>query len=248
MARSQAMKRRRVKRPRFHSAIALLPNELVIQVLGRVAAASHTDLFNAKLSCKLFHEVSDDTYVYQQVSLERFPVVPWPTSEQASSFFEKCKECGNPEALYRQGLIEYFDHMRLELGLQCIKRAANLGHVEASYILGIILLCSGEEFRQQAIQLLDSIRNSRVTKVGECRKKLKATLRGMWVMNKLNPKQKPMECKMRDQHKRTKGWSTEDDDDLHCQACGFDCEVGASYFGMGKPVAQTPLTGLTASP
>ncbi|KAK9276742.1 hypothetical protein L1049_006278 [Liquidambar formosana] len=154
--------------------IFLLNNELIVDILAHVGASSFMDLFNAKLCCKVFNEAAKHDLVYMHVCLKKIPTNPWCPSEQLSSFLMRCRECGNPEALFRQGLLEYFNREERELGLNYFQRATISGHIEASYILGIINLCSGE--LGIGIQLLDSIRRSRVTRVGECRRKLKAAL------------------------------------------------------------------------
>jgi len=108
------------------SSIKSLPNELLTEVLGHVASTSFTDLFNVKLSCKYFLEVAKDDYIFQRISLEKFPVVPLRISNEASSFFKRCEESGNPESLFRQGMIDYFSLAMIESGLEYLKRVAKV--------------------------------------------------------------------------------------------------------------------------
>ena len=56
-------------------------------------------------SCKLFYEVSDADNIYQQVSLDKFEIVPWQKNDKVSRFLKKCRESKNPEALYRKGVV-----------------------------------------------------------------------------------------------------------------------------------------------
>ncbi|GAB2297204.1 hypothetical protein Dimus_031317 [Dionaea muscipula] len=77
---------------------------------------------------------------------------------------KRCKECGNAEALYREGMVDYFSHMRIETGIENLKRAANKGHVEASYVYGIILICTERKFAQGRKLLDDVLSNSDINK------------------------------------------------------------------------------------
>ncbi|KAH7840378.1 hypothetical protein Vadar_016186 [Vaccinium darrowii] len=228
--------RRTRRRSRSKEApVDSLPNELLIEVLARVAAHSLTDLFNAKLSCKAFYEASKDSSVFQQISLEELQIVPWRISREAYFFFNKCMESGNPEALYRQGVVDYFSFMRLEYGIEYLQRAANSGHDGAMYTLGIISLFSGDELiKQQGMKTLSGLKNkARASrKLRNCREELKAILRKIWVRNpfRTNPlvvgKERPICCTMKgDQHKRRRGWESDDDDDIQCDACQCDREV-----------------------
>ncbi|KAL0011670.1 hypothetical protein SO802_006778 [Lithocarpus litseifolius] len=106
MAIIKATRRTKYKREFHSSSIKSLPNELLTEVLGHVASTSFTDLFNVKLSCKYFIEVAKDDYIFQRISLDKFPIVPLRISNEASSFFKRCEEFGNPESLFRLGLSQ----------------------------------------------------------------------------------------------------------------------------------------------
>ena len=42
----------------------------------------------------------------KNISIEKFPAIPWwQVKDEVSSFLKACKESGNPEALYRQGMV-----------------------------------------------------------------------------------------------------------------------------------------------
>lgn len=59
-------------------------------------------------SCKVLREIAEDSYVYRHVSLAKFPVVQWKSqTEEEKSFLDKCWECGNPEYLYRRGVVRF---------------------------------------------------------------------------------------------------------------------------------------------
>ncbi|WJZ81565.1 hypothetical protein VitviT2T_001403 [Vitis vinifera] len=177
------MKFKKTKRNSHGSTIEYLPSDLLIEVLTRVATSSFTDLFNAKLSCRNFLEASDDKFIMKNISIEKFPAIPWwQVKDEVSSFLKACKESGNPEALYRQGMMEFFSWKKVESGEEYLKRALEMEHMEASYVYGIILLCKGgESNEEQGMKLLNAVKKSR--KLGECRKKTKAFILSMWIRN-----------------------------------------------------------------
>ncbi|KAK9181592.1 hypothetical protein WN944_024730 [Citrus x changshan-huyou] len=137
-------------------SIFSLPDELLSEILARVGACSLDDLLNAGLSCKLFNEIAFDKYVLRQASIEKIPAMPW---HKNYSFLEKCRDSGNPEALYKQGVVEFFSYSNLEAGVAYLDIAAKSGHLGASYILGVIFLCKddGEESNQKGMQHLDEV-------------------------------------------------------------------------------------------
>ena len=233
MAILKATRTTKYKRKFHPPALKSLPKELLTEVLGRVASASFTDLFNAKLSCKDFFEVAEDDYILQQVSLEKFPIIPYRLSNEESSFLKRCEEFGNPESLFRQGVIDYFSLARKESGLEYLKRAAEKGHLEAIYVYGIVLLCSEGQLKQEGLKIVSCLKSSKSRGLTECRKRIKTLIWGMWIKNSIvrqqalcsNPK-KP--CQVL---KKIKGWESsegeldEDDETDLCEACRCNCEV-----------------------
>ncbi|XP_059633572.1 putative F-box protein At1g67623 isoform X2 [Cornus florida] len=211
------------------SAIKSLSGDLLIEVLARVGSSSFTDLYNAKLCCREFLGAVEDDYILQKVSMDKFPIIPWTPSDELISFLNRCKESGNPEALYRQGLIEYFSSLRTESGLENLKRAAEKGHAEASYVYGIILVCKGGQLKQEGLKLLNAVMSSkpRSLRIKECRRRIKSIIWRMWIHNKMVPQQLPScngtDCCIR----KIQTWDPEDEeiDAMNCDACRWNHEV-----------------------
>ncbi|KAK1576113.1 hypothetical protein Q3G72_011068 [Acer saccharum] len=121
--------------------IKSLPKDLLTDVLARVASGSVADLFNVERSCKDLLEVGNDNYVLQHACMNSFYIAPdWHRSDKVSLFLRRCRESGNAEALFRQGMFEYFSLLETESGLVLLQRAAHKGHIEATYVVGILLL------------------------------------------------------------------------------------------------------------
>ncbi|CAK7356025.1 unnamed protein product [Dovyalis caffra] len=209
-----------------HEFFKNFPKDLLTEVLARVASASFSDLFTAKLSCKEFLEVASENYIFEQITLEKFPVIPWRISHDASSFLDRCKENGNPEALFRQGMVEYFSSKKPVSGFQYLKNAAEKGHAEATYVCGIILVCYGGQFKQEGLELLSSLKSSK--SIRQCRNKLKGIVRSMWIdkseagIGPAEPKSHGRTCNCSKFTKR--GWIDEEDFPT-CDSCIWDHEA-----------------------
>ncbi|XP_042487647.1 putative F-box protein At1g67623 [Macadamia integrifolia] len=165
MGRSVMMKRTKKQRlPRIET----LPEELLTEVIARVGSSAVTDLFNMKKSCKGFCKAGEDAEVLRRVSLEKLPAVPWWNS--CREFMRQCEEKGNPEALFKRGMVEYFSNKKSESGIEFLKKAACLGHEEAAYMLGLILLCINNRLKSQALEILQKVEEgSPSTKIQKCR-------------------------------------------------------------------------------
>ncbi|XP_071690928.1 putative F-box protein At1g67623 [Rutidosis leptorrhynchoides] len=224
------MKRRRARRQRRRPVVGSLPGDLLIDVLTRVASSSFTDLFNAKLSCRDFLGAAEDESIFQHVSIDKFPVIHWfPPSDELLSFLNRCIDKGNPEAMFRQGMIEFFSRARTETGLEYLKRASEKGHVEATYVYGMILLSRGGQSSQQGLNILNSMKISRskYLKICECRAKIKAVIREMWINNSISLNEVGCKCPERNNVyiRKRKFEEEEDVDVLSCDACGWYREV-----------------------
>ncbi|CAL0330655.1 unnamed protein product [Lupinus luteus] len=167
-----------------YSTIKSLPKELLVEILAKVASASMLDLCRVKLVCKDFLDASEDDYVYQHASMDKFALVPlpWFINEKESSFLKRCKDSGNSEITYREGIVEYFSSLKIDSGLEKLKKAALQGHVDSKYVYSMLLMCSQEEKeRKVGFDLFCSMKTS--TCVIKCRKSVKSFIRNMWVNN-----------------------------------------------------------------
>ncbi|KAI3851855.1 hypothetical protein MKW98_025294 [Papaver atlanticum] len=200
------------------ATINSIPREVFTEILAKVASASLVDHFNANQSCKLFREAGCDKLIFQHASVEELPIIQWCPKPEVSSFLKQCEEAQNPEVLYRQGML--------------LHKSANLGHVVAAYVLGIILIDAGddEEDVLRGKQLLTQKRctrkRSRSGEIEECRKKAKKSISGMWVNNSLSGAKKyschNLECTARNQTYEA------DNQVLECETC--NCKKELAYF------------------
>lgn len=230
---------KRIKRREQH--IKSLPNDLLMEVLAKVASTSLTDLYKAKQSCKDFYGLAKDDYIFERVSLKELPLV-WNTRDEVLSFLSRCKESGNPDALFREGIYGYFSSKNPGPGLEFLEKASRKGHVEASYIYGLILICSGGQLKQRGLQLLSSLISCKLrgSRIKECRRRVKDYIRSMWINNNIIRDQEPYfhikTCNNNgrapnDLTAKRPGWLSgdyiedEDDMDMCCEYCRCDHEV-----------------------
>jgi hypothetical protein len=78
------------------SLVEALPNELLVDIVGKISTISMADSCKIKLSCNDFLNSSVDHYVYQHVSLDKFALIPhsWFTDEKETMFLRRCRESG----------------------------------------------------------------------------------------------------------------------------------------------------------
>ncbi|XP_068461674.1 F-box protein At2g35280-like [Phaseolus vulgaris] len=238
-------KRQRINTTSSLIPIKSIPQDLLLNVVARVSSQSYIDHYNMKVCCRDFFIASKENYMWQQVSLEKFPLIPWSHKEAFDSFMQSCKESGNIEALYRVGLQELKSFGGdIEKGMKGLKMAAEKGHLEAKYTYALILLCShDDDLRKEGVQYLQFLRNAKCAV--NCRNKVITLLEGLWrrPYGTLVRNPTPLCCK-----KPCKGWSlkkgswklvdNEDGDDSiqnSCENCRWDVELDFFYDVLFYP-------------
>ncbi|XP_023549459.1 putative F-box protein At1g67623 [Cucurbita pepo subsp. pepo] len=220
----------------FPPTIESLPNDLLIEVLAKVAAFSFTDLVQAKLATKEFLKASSHGYIFQHASLRNFQKLIWNNNPEFWSFMEKCNNNGNPETLYQKGMLEFFTHCREASGLAYLKLSAQKGYPETCYVYGIILYAASLE--DEGVKFLKICEAKLGFKLAECRRRVKEFVRYLWVKNKISLPEKDSSdqrgcesvvkncCK---KNVRRIGWDGNDEDDYYrehtCEACKWNEEV-----------------------
>lgn len=136
------------KKPHKPTIISLdsLPEDLLVEISSCIAASSLSAVHNLRVVSKPFRYICDDRYVISRLSLNEneIPLFPWfHDPERFSNFIERCRRNGNPQALYRKGLINYFFEDQKDKGLKLLSIAAEKGSHEAKYVYGMILICLG---------------------------------------------------------------------------------------------------------
>ncbi|KAK7262966.1 hypothetical protein RJT34_30549 [Clitoria ternatea] len=219
------------------TSIKSLPKEMLVEVMARVASQSFSDLHNMKLCCKNFYTASEDKYVLQHTSLDKFPLVQWYPNDKELSFLECCKKSGNIESLYREGLRELFIYSNGKIsGLERLKIAAQKGHREATYVYGMISLSSKDDkLRKQGIEHMRFLSKSKC--ITKCRAKVRLILKGsMWRKQGILVRNQTLVCPSKttcNGWRLKKGkWLFLDDEDEEidsCELCRLDHELKFFY-------------------
>ncbi|XP_073137779.1 putative F-box protein At1g67623 [Henckelia pumila] len=135
--------------------------DLQTEIVARVASTSLADYFNMKKSCKKIRYLAEEGFVYGKVCLEKIPIDAWYSSNgRISLFINQCLENENPEALFRQAMVEYFCWGEIETATEYVNSAAVLDHHGAAYLLGLMLLFHGEEYKYDGIKMLSTVKKS----------------------------------------------------------------------------------------
>lgn len=169
--------------PSSYPPIKSHPNYLLAEVVGRIAAGSFDGLYSLKLCSKDFLQAMKDNCVFQKVTLEKFPYSDWFLSDKKTLFLKRCMDSGNLKSLYREGLQQLFGYKRRNTtGILLLDMDVAKGHIEAKYVVGMLLLrCTDEECRKQGIRHMNFFGNNKC--VTTCRKNLQQKIRFMWFNN-----------------------------------------------------------------
>ncbi|XP_071739857.1 putative F-box protein At1g67623 [Rutidosis leptorrhynchoides] len=132
-----------------------LPQDMLVEILSRVGQNSSDQLFILKSVCKSFLKLSEDPLVFKRLSLDRWRLSPWE-NPKLIYLFNLCTVFGNRNAIFRLGLIAYFDAKYTELGLNFLKRASNSQLKEDVYVYGLIMFASHQiEAKHISLQILN---------------------------------------------------------------------------------------------
>lgn len=245
--------------------------ELIIEIFLRVLANSFFDFVNLKSTSRIFWEAGNDEYIYQQGSLRDFPISPWwRRSNVATRFMDRCLACGNPDALFRHGLvckklpiflnifgrnnfisilfslfkvilinfslfqIGSFDKVSFHSGITYLQQAADKGHMEALYTLGIVLLFNEDESNiDMGKQIIMSFQKSDFTKIQSInyRFNLKAYIKSLWKSDDYYFYTWPIFCNV-EAHYKDKNWCYYSrHENTGCANCIFDLEIYGLFWG-----------------
>ncbi|XP_016200163.1 uncharacterized protein LOC107641171 [Arachis ipaensis] len=116
--------------------LTLLPREIWERIAARVASASIHDLFNMQATCKVFLDAARSSAVYNVASMAELPVVFGYDLEDRpeDGFLYKSARAGNPAAIFRIGMREFFWMGREVGGCDTLLEAADAGDVQARYM------------------------------------------------------------------------------------------------------------------
>ncbi|WJX24298.1 hypothetical protein P8452_13421 [Trifolium repens] len=220
------------------TSIESLPEPVLHDIITIVGSNSVADLHSFKMSSKFHSGIANDRYVLNKVSLDRSPNIqfPWEPNENALAFLKRCEESGNPEALWSEGLREFFNYpMGNWMGREKLRIAAEGGYNLAKYAYGLIMLCSeNDESRIEGIKHLRYLRMNHC--ILHCRRRMTEIQHYFWRNNGMLVRNQTLVCKStpgcggwRLKRGRWGFMDDEDDDTTTCENCRWDHELQFFY-------------------
>ncbi|ESQ50125.1 hypothetical protein EUTSA_v10002269mg [Eutrema salsugineum] len=122
-----------------------LPNDLLGDILSRVAEISRTSLRNTMAASPELAKVANDKRVNKKMNLNPLAMKPLQALNRYTQLMERCLQHRNTEVHYIKGIQEYFHRNNTNIGLHHLKSAAEGSYENGMYIYGIIMLCRGAE-------------------------------------------------------------------------------------------------------
>ncbi|KAL6557083.1 hypothetical protein OROMI_017433 [Orobanche minor] len=217
------------------TTISGLPDEIPVYILARVGAASATDLFSAKLSCKAFHTASEDDEVLRRIEIDTIKNKAWyigycpcwcgektkTINRRAKTFAIRCLLLGNPGSLYRTGMRRYFRFRDPEVVMAYIRMAVEAGHKEATFFLGMVHLDEGRGSIEEGLNLLNQVykESGRTWDVNESLVKVTSLANSWWKPQPPNVEGFHIQCPKRHTEGIIRRYWGEDEQVYNCEYC-----------------------------
>ncbi|KAK9699883.1 hypothetical protein RND81_08G201700 [Saponaria officinalis] len=219
-----------------------LPIDAITEIVARVGATSAADLFRCKLTCKILHEIVEEKKVLQHAAIKGLYYCTWSNKEKAQSYFDRCRNCNNPDALYQLGMEQYFSQFKAIEGMKNLEKAMTQKHKEATYAIGLISMCSSDnKYKNKGVELLLNLMNTiKGEGIIELRQKLRDLMHELrWRIfknedtNEVSSLMVPptITCTLGALHEIESGWAKEYyydenvEDNVVCEACKCRREV-----------------------
>ncbi|CAA7059784.1 unnamed protein product [Microthlaspi erraticum] len=188
------------------SRLESLPDELLRDIISRVARSDRTDVRNVMVTSTELSIHAKDREVRKSINLSAFTRFPrW--AENFEKLMEKCADGGNVEAHYVKGIREYFLQNNVAVGLNHLKKAADGGYDDGIYLYVILMLCNGETVEGKTyLDKLEWTRN--MARGDKCWRNVRRSLEAILVIRKnkyvtmLKASRPRKECKVNDMDTR----------------------------------------------
>lgn len=127
------------------SLLESLPQDLLGEILSRVASSSREDIGNCLLVSKTISSAVEDERVFNKLNLRPQTMNPQTTFVQYNSLMDKCIRSDNPAAHYIEGVKQYFVYDNTVLGMYHLRKSAEGSYGNGTYLYAILLLCTGNQ-------------------------------------------------------------------------------------------------------
>ncbi|KAL4365958.1 hypothetical protein AHAS_Ahas07G0158100 [Arachis hypogaea] len=138
-----------------------LPHDIWTVISSLVASDSVHSLCALRMVCLATHDAGRENVALASISIH-CPIemaTIWDRCHEAVAFFSRCRESGNPELLFREGLKECFHRGHPNTGLDLLRSAAIKGHIVSKYAVSLasFLRPVGTGAMKQAVEWFHSV-------------------------------------------------------------------------------------------
>ncbi|KAE8714469.1 hypothetical protein F3Y22_tig00110195pilonHSYRG00055 [Hibiscus syriacus] len=167
-----------------------LPGDVLSKILKNAAENSVYDFLHLGQTCKGFCETARNEYIFATASLHNYSCMP--RRIEMEKFLKRACIAGNPQALYREGMAKCFCVVNRDVdrGIQLLWEASERGVIEATYALGLQLICMEPRIWDgyRVLSTLDTI----CSKEGfdilmRCRHVTNRMIADIWITSRLEP-------------------------------------------------------------
>nr|KAJ0220779.1 hypothetical protein LSAT_V11C200065400 [Lactuca sativa] len=133
--------------------IPALSSHLIEKIVLMVGGNSPIDTFRCQLVYKLFRDSVTSNAIYKIIDTNQLWFRP-PFSIRQYEVISRCRMLNNPHVLFNDGM--YFTLGEEMAGKQLLQNATDQGQLDAIFILGMMLVAEGIEWKQEALIMLNN--------------------------------------------------------------------------------------------
>ncbi|KAF2536212.1 hypothetical protein F2Q68_00019261 [Brassica cretica] len=131
-----------------------------------MASTSPIHYFNTIITCKRLSFGPDNYSIAKALNLS--PLVNQPSlANRYQTLVDRCLETNNIDAHFVKGMLEYFESQNQIIGLHHIHIASKGGHVQGTYVYGVLLMAIGET--ENGVKIINKLTDDkRISVVEDC--------------------------------------------------------------------------------
>ncbi|CAN7115573.1 unnamed protein product [Brassica rapa subsp. narinosa] len=143
-----------------------MPKDIRLLIVSKIASTSPINYFNTIITCKRLHFGPEYYPVAKALNLK--PLVNQPSlANRYRMLVARCLEANNIDAHFVKGMLEYFESQNQILGLHHIHIASKGGHIQGTYVYGVLLMAVGET--DNGVKIINKLTNDKgISVVEDC--------------------------------------------------------------------------------
>ncbi|KAF3560106.1 hypothetical protein F2Q69_00011100 [Brassica cretica] len=142
-----------------------MPEDMRLFIVSKMASTSLIEYFNTIITCKRLSFGPDNYSVAKALNLS--PLVNQPSlANRYQTLVDRCLETNNIDAHFVKGMLEYFESQNQIIGLLHIHIASKGGHVQGTYVYGVLLMAIGET--ENGVKIINKLTDGEFSVVEDC--------------------------------------------------------------------------------